>query len=33
VDKVDTIGLFSIKNNVNLISVEADYEAYKDIPE
>lgn len=31
--QVDTIGLFSIKDNVDLNSVESDYEAYKCTPE
>ncbi len=33
VTKIDTIGLFSIKKNVDLKSVNNDYEAYKSIPE
>lgn len=32
VDKVDTLGHFSIKMNVNLKSVEKDYETYKSNP-
>lgn len=31
--KVETMGLFSIKHNINLVSVAADYEAYKTNPE
>lgn len=33
VNKADTIGLFSIKNNVDIKSVEKDYEVYKLIPQ
>jgi hypothetical protein len=32
VDKIDTMGCFSIKNNVDLTAVAADYEAYKAVP-
>jgi hypothetical protein len=33
VNKADTLGLFTIKNNINMRSVEIDYEEYKLNPE
>lgn len=32
-DKVDTAGIFSIKKNVDLAAVEADYRIYKTVPD
>ncbi|AAM71928.1 MAG TPA: hypothetical protein DEB17_02380 [Chlorobaculum sp.] len=33
VKKADTIGLFTIKNDIDMESVQKDYEAYKLNPE
>src|SRR5690606_17541628 len=33
VHEVDTLGVFKIKNHINLVSVKHDYEIYKYIPE